>query len=726
MDYFVKDYPAAVAVLDDRLKIINYSQIWLEEFECQDTDLLGQKLVDVLDHIPIELKNDLNKSLKGKRISSPATKFTTKGNAIKWLKWKTSPILDDTKKIGGIVLLLEDVTNYERNKELFLKGELVSKTGSWELNLLSNELYWSPMTKIIHELPLSYIPNLEEGINFYKEGEHRDNITALVSNAIAEGTNWDTELILVTAKGNEKWVRAKGEVECIDGKKLRIIGTFQDIDNKKKDELKYRETSERLKIATNAAKIGIWEFDIKNNKLVWDKNMFDLYGIKKEKFTGVYEAWESVVHNDDKERAQSEITTAISNENMFNSEFRIVWPNGNVRNIRAIANTERDANGKGIKLIGVNWDVTELTNAQSKLYQSEKSIASAFENSVIGMAYLDLDYKFIKLNKSLCNTLGYSEKELVNLNFQHLTHEEDLQKTLNLFNKINQGKTDSFQLEKRYYHKNKSIINTIKTVTVVKNLDGGISHYISQVLNITPRIEAEKRLQELLKVTKDQNSSLTNFAHIVSHNLRSHATNMSMLTKFLIQENDEKERENITTMLVNAADSLDETILHLNDVVQVKTGALEKIQSVNVLSCLLKIEKSIEGLLLQKKAKTKIFVNKSDFVMVVPAYIESIFFNLYTNSLKYSSPLRKPNIEISAKTQSGITTIVFKDNGIGIDMNRHADKIFGMYKTFHKHKDSKGIGLFITKNQIEAMGGTINVESEINKGTTFYITLKQA
>ncbi len=725
IDFFIKDYPAAVALLDNELKFVNYSKIWQKEFNCQTHNLFGKKLEDVFNQVPKELENTLLKGFEGKSVTSTATKISTKANNTKWLKWKISPLKLNSTQIDGVLLQMEDVTQYERNKELFLQGELVSKTGSWELNLLTNKLYWSPMTKIIHELPQSYIPNLEQGINFYKEGEHRENITHLISNAIAKGTNWDTELIIVTAKGNEKWVRAKGEVERINGKNVRFFGTFQDIDEKKKAELLYRETSERLKIATTAAKIGIWEFNIKSNNLVWDDNMYAIYGIEKKNFTQVFEAWEAMIHEEDKEQAKSELAMAIAGKKQFNTQFRILWKKDNIRNIKAIAHVEKDSNGNAVKVIGANWDVTQLIHAESKLYQTEKSLTAAFEYSNIGMAYFDLNYNFIKINNGLCKILGYTEKELLELNFKAISHEDDIDKTKALFLDLILGKKKSFQLDKRYYHKNGRIINTVKTVTAIKNLSGEISHFISQIIDITPRIEAENKLQTLVKVTKEQNSSLTNFAHIVSHNLRSHATNMSMLTKFLTQEKNEKERKKIASLLENAAESLDETIFHLNDVVQVKTGVLEKMQRVNVLSAIDTIEKSIEALLLEKKAVSRVNVKGSDFVHAVPAYFESIFLNLYTNSLKYCSADRNLVIEISTRVKNENLIISFKDNGQGIDLKRHGNKIFGMYKTFHRHKDAKGIGLFISKNQVESMGGTITVESEVDKGTTFNITLKQ-
>lgn len=211
----------------------------------------------------------------------------------------------------------------------------------------------------------------------------------------------------------------------------------------------------------------------------------------------------------------------------------------------------------------------------------------------------------------------------------------------------------------------------------------------------------------------------------MSHNLRSHSTNMTMLTRFLNEEKDEEERLNLNRMITSASKSLSETITHLNDVVQVKTGALEKLQSISVLNTINHIITSINGLLEEQDTTLNIDVSKTHFVNAVPAYLESIFLNVLTNALKYSSPNRKPSIKIKSQVKNEKILITFIDNGQGIDLNRHGDKIFGMYKTFHKHRDAKGIGLFITKNQIESMNGSINIESIVDKGTTLYIELNQ-
>ncbi|MEP0212814.1 MAG: PAS domain S-box protein, partial [Cellulophaga sp.] len=337
----------------------------------------------------------------------------------------------------------------------------------------------------------------------------------------------------------------------------------------------------------------------------------------------------------------------------------------------------------------------------------------------VGMALIGLDGKWLKINKSLCSSLGYKQEELLELTFQDVTHPDDYLTDLNLLDELIAGKIDNYQIEKRYFHKKGHTVYVILSVTKVTKIDGSISHFISQVVDITSRIEAENKVKAVLKITADQNESLTNFAHIVSHNLRSHSTNLSMLTGFLINETDPEERANLINMLNESSDSLDETITHLNEVVSVKLNVLGKLEGVRLLETFDSVRKSIIALLNENDVILNIRIPKEYLVNAVPAYLESILLNLLTNSIKYSSPKRRLVVDIKAKRERDKIKLTFSDNGLGIDMKRHKDKIFGMYKTFHKHKKSKGIGLFITKSQIEAMNGKIEVESSVHIGTTF-------
>ena len=122
-------------------------------------------------------------------------------------------------------------------------------------------------------------------------------------------------------------------------------------------------------------------------------------------------------------------------------------------------------------------------------------------------------------------------------------------------------------------------------------------------------------------------------------------------------------------------------------------------------------------------AKIEYDFSKAPEVNYIPAYLESILQNLLTNALKYRDPARTPVIKCSTEKDGNHIYLYFEDNGLGIDMERYGDSVFGMYKTFHNHPEAKGIGLFITRNQIEALGGSISLESKVNEGTKFTIKL---
>ncbi len=583
-----------MAVLDQDMRIIECSQTFLKESMLKDVDIQGKLFYEVFPDFPEELRYtgsdhfvDQQLHIKFVRISSPQ-------KGVKWYKWKVYSLTDNNSDHLGFTLVREDISELKRNEELLEKSMYVARVGGWEVDLIHNKVFWTDVTREIHEVESGYIPCLEEGINFYKAGEDREMITALVSEAISEGKSYDTELRIITAKGSEVWVRAKGEAEIVDGKCIRLTGTFQDIDEKKRIELKYKEISERLALATNAANVGVWDYNVVDNILVWDDNMYHLYGIRKEDFSGVYEAWETAVHPEDQEEGKNRIQMAISGEKEFDTEFRVVWPNGEIRFIRAFAKTQRNGSGEALRMIGTNWDITEIR-------------------------------------------------------------------------------------------------------------------------------QAEDKLKKLLDITSEQNKSLMNFAHIVSHNLRSHASNLSMLTGFLYKEKQEEEKIKLVEMLDEASESLNETVKHLNDVVQVKTGASEKIKPVNLCNALKAVQKNLRLLLEEKNTSCSLDIPSEVNINAIPAYLDSILLNLFTNSIKYCQPDKDLEININARIEGGYLWLSFTDNGLGINLERFGDKIFGMYKTFHRHKDAKGIGLFITKNQIEAMNGTIEVESEVGSGTTFHL-----
>ena len=170
---------------------------------------------------------------------------------------------------------------------------------------------------------------------------------------------------------------------------------------------------------------------------------------------------------------------------------------------------------------------------------------------------------------------------------------------------------------------------------------------------------------------------------------------------------------------------LNETINDLVKVIIIKDNPSIQKEEVLIKDVFENVFNQLTFLISLHKPILKIELEKVTILHINKAYLESILLNLFTNAVKYRSPKRTLRIFVSSKEVGENIVLVFKDNGIGIDLERNKDKIFGLYQRFHNYPDSKGLGLYLVKSQVESMGGTITVESEVDRGTAFTITFKK-
>lgn len=537
------------------------------------------------------------------------------------------------------------------------------------------------------------------------------------------------------------------------------------------------------------------------------------------------------------------------------SEQWLAW------DVRPWTNTD----GQICGLIMYTEDITGRKLVEKQLQMSEARFRGAFEASATGIAIVSLEGKWVKVNPAICNILGYTEDELMLLNFQDITHPDDLSPDLALVKELLAGKRSHYQLEKRYVNKAGQYIWALLSVSLVRDAQGKPEHFVSQITDVniqritqnkleqtlnklksildastqvsiistdtqgiitsfnagaenllgytsdevlhklTPQLihladevmkrgeelsmqldkkvegfdvfielpkvqkyetrewtyvrkdgthfpvqltvtairdnneitgylgiavnieelnKVQREIQSLLDVTNDQNERLKNFAHIVSHNLRSHSGNMSILIDLLVQENPELAGNELVENLQLSAANLKETIVHLNEVVAINTTVSQNLKQLNLHQQVQSAIQNISAIAFEQNVRIENNVDKHLSVLGVEAYLDSIIMNFITNGIKYKSMKEEAYIKISSVTENGYVVLKFEDNGLGMDLKLVKHKLFGMYKTFHTHKDSRGIGLFITKNQVEALGGKIDVESTVGIGTTFKVYLK--
>ncbi|NND61998.1 MAG: PAS domain-containing sensor histidine kinase [Flavobacteriaceae bacterium] len=231
----------------------------------------------------------------------------------------------------------------------------------------------------------------------------------------------------------------------------------------------------------------------------------------------------------------------------------------------------------------------------------------------------------------------------------------------------------------------------------------------------------EIRLQKSIKVIESQNSRLFNFAHIVSHNLRSHASNLHLTLELLKSIDNKTDEEELKDSLYTISENLNNTINHLNEIVSAQSKSLSERKTISFEKTLDNVSSSINRMISDAEAEIYSDFSEVPEIDYLPSYMDSIFLNLLTNAIKYRHPDRSPVIDICTFKENGEVTLMIKDNGLGIDLEKHGDKVFNMYQTFHEGKESVGIGLFITKNQIETLQGRISIESKVDIGTTFKI-----
>jgi light-regulated signal transduction histidine kinase (bacteriophytochrome) len=240
--------------------------------------------------------------------------------------------------------------------------------------------------------------------------------------------------------------------------------------------------------------------------------------------------------------------------------------------------------------------------------------------------------------------------------------------------------------------------------------------------------EKENRAKELILINKQlasQKQQLEDFCNIISHNLRAPLVNISMLVDFLIESNEPEEQKQFSTELSKATRVLNDIFNELIESLQVKQDTGIKSEWLVLKDYIQRTCDTLQGQIKMSHAEITIDVEDVHEIYFPVKYLASILHNLVSNALKYASPDRIPIIKISAKKIGAKVLLTVCDNGLGIDTIKHKDNLFKIRKVFHAHPESKGFGLFITKTQIEVMGGEIWIESTPGKGSCFYVELKQ-
>lgn len=493
----------------------------------------------------------------------------------------------------------------------------------------------------------------------------------------------------------------------------------------KKQEEKLLKNEMKFKTIIDQAPIGFAIINTRSgNVMEANKKYCDMFGFNFEEIKQMDVT--SLTHPNDLAKILEYIKSLDEGKiTEYSMEKRCITKTGDVIWVNLSVSQLFESNEKPTSHIAFVIDITERKEAEALIEKSQARFKSLID-TIDGIVWeYDLETKSSTfISKKIENLLGYLVEEYSESPefWEDHIHPEDREFALALSAKENKNHVNH-DYEYRMLKKNGEIIWVRDIINYVfENGKPVISRGI--MIDITIMKEAEKNLSNSLQLVTEQNKRLLNFSYIVSHNLRSHTSNIESIISLIESAESEEERNEMMQLLKSVSNSLDETMKHLNEVVNINTNINLVIKPLNLINYIDKTKEVLSEQILSNKVTLTTNIPEDATINYNSAYLESILYNLISNAIRYRHPQRKPIISINLYQQNDKTIIEVSDNGIGIDLVRNADKIFGMYKTFSSNSDARGIGLFITKNQVDAMGGSITVDSIPNEGTTFKIYVK--
>jgi PAS domain S-box-containing protein len=523
------------------------------------------------------------------------------------------------------------------------------------------------------------------------------------------------------------WYRVNASRLVAANGNVSLLIISSDITERKQMELKLTQTNEYLSLATAGNGVGIWDWDAVTNKLTWDEQMFHLYGIQNNHFIPDIQTWKNCVHPDDVMQTDLDTEMALRGEKDFISEFRIILPDHSVRQIASRGKVQRNDAGEPLKLIGINYDITQLKENERILneVQSLAKIGSykadIKEGTWVSSITLDtifgIDSSFPKTFENWMNLISPLHRERLFEQYRNT-----------------RGVSENFNQDYEIIRVND---NETRWVSVsgqfVFDAEGNRSYLIGTVQDITERKLAEETLLQAKNIAESATRAKSEFLATMSHEIRTPLNGVIGFSDLLLRTELNDAQRKYMELVNKSANSL---LFLLNDILdfsKIEAGKLElHIEKVNIFELIEDTAEIIRFQSDEKKIHIRISVepNTPRFVYVDSVRLRQILINLLGNAIKFT---KKGEIEIkleanSETVQSEKTRFLFsvRDTGIGIS-NENRLKIFEAFSQEDSSTSRKyggtGLGLAISNRLLELMDSKLELESELGKGSRFYFTL---
>ncbi|WP_100614796.1 PAS domain S-box protein [Confluentibacter citreus] len=562
--------------------------------------------------------------------------------------------------------------------------------------------------------------------------------------AVKEGRKINDQEIIIENSNGDKRNILPNPVPFFDssGRVTGAVNVLVDITNRKRAELKLIKSEKRLNQAQETAHLGNWELNFETGTCLWSSETCKIFGLSPTEHTQSYASWLSYIHEKDKDTVLNSITESHKTLNDLILNYRITLKDGTVKFIHGICKFEFDTNQKPIGLYGTTQDVTERKKTEKILRESEKKYRQIVETAQEGIWVIDEHNITTFVNNKLCDILGFSKDEMMGKDIYFFMDDDTKPVAAQLMQNKKNGYAD--QKEFKYISKSGKDVWTHLSSNPLFNEAGIYKGRLAMVTDITERKNTDEKLGNLIKELAHQNQEnerkaaelcqsnkelvktnkeLDSFVYSVSHDLRSPLTSILGLVSFIEEDSKEPDTIEQVKMIRTSINRLDGFIKNILNYSQNNRTELE-IQNIHLKKTIHDVVESVHNM---KEADGISF--KIDIKEQHPFYSDwqrfnTVVENLVSNAIKYhSEAISGRYIKLTGTSNKEELKLSISDNGMGIAPEFH-DKIFEMFYRLPGNTIGSGIGLYIVKETVDKMHGTIEIESKKGVGTTFNITLK--